>query len=118
MTHGEKVAKTGKPKQRAVTLYYVTDPGKPVKCPPEGDTLFASMAADFEIHATSGGAASHSQSLLDMDREIERKFPRVQQESESDPEPSEPLPIQQQTYFDSPEAKKFFIGNSRSKFQK
>jgi len=59
-------------------------------------------------------APSRSQSLLDIDREIERKIPRVQQESESYPDPSEPLPIQQQTYFDSPQAKKLFIGNSKS----
>ncbi len=110
--HGEINAKTGKVNRRNVTMYFVTDPGKPVQRPPEGDTSFAAMAADFEIHARRRRAACRPETLAELDRDIECKFPKARPQSVS--EPRAPVPVHLQSFFDSPEAKKLFIGDSKS----
>jgi hypothetical protein len=110
--HGEINAKTGKVNQLNVTMYFVADPRKPVQQPPEGDTLFAAMAADFEIHSRRCRAACCPETLAELDRDIERKFPKARPQSDS--KPRTPLPVHLQSFFDSPEAKKLFIGDSKS----
>mmetsp|Transcript_16314 Transcript_16314/g.29464 ORF Transcript_16314/g.29464 Transcript_16314/m.29464 type:complete len:130 (+) Transcript_16314:164-553(+) len=94
------------------TLLLILDPGQPVERLPEGDTSFASMAADFKVHTSRRRAANRPDSFVEMDREIKRKFPRQQLGSTT--ELREPLTVQQESFFDSPEANKLFIGNSKS----
>lgn len=62
--------------------------------PPEGDTSFAAMATDFEIHATKRTkrrAASHPESLVELDREVK---------SLSDREPRAPARVHLETQRD------------------
>ena len=93
--HGETHADTGKVKRRKVTFYFVTDPGRPVQRPPEGDTSFAALAGDFEIHASRRRAATRPEDMRAIDEEVRRKT------SQEEAEPQESLPRQEETYFDS-----------------
>jgi hypothetical protein len=107
--------------RRTVWGYYVTAPGGIVECPPDGKKNFLSLLHQDKMIGDHYSVARGVPEVVDLmsgiaeqssaKRKVESKLAAVDQ-AKKPKHGSNAAKILVETYWDSPEAKKLFLGNS------
>lgn len=115
--------RNGKFKKRNTTFYYVQDPSDtPPELPVRGNPVHERLVRNFDARVRMAQQAqlqllqneeSYS-AASEMIEDAMKNMSIEQEEEEEDDVPAAAAPVLEQDYFDSPEAKKLFIGDKNS----